>query len=98
MQHPVAPPPPPPPLPSLGVYCYLILMLSSDVNTQTALNSNGKYSIGVRLSPNLKAVERRKAASPIEAAEIALGETGGIAGKTLDAFVHLASTGDTEGV
>lgn len=62
------------------------------------MGPSGKYTIGVRLSPNLESVERRKAASPVAAAGMAYTETVGLAGKTLDSLVHLVSTGETEGV
>lgn len=54
--------------------------------------------MGVLLAPNLESVDRRTADSPVEAAEIAFKETSALATKTLDAFVRLASTGQTEDV
>ena len=50
------------------------------------------------LAPNLESVERAKAANPVQAAGMAFEETAMLATKTLDSFVHLASTGDAEGV
>lgn len=54
--------------------------------------------MGVLLSPNLESVERRTADSPVEAAGIAFKETAALSTKTLDAFIRLASTGETEDV
>lgn len=66
--------------------------------TQTGVGASGKYTVGVLLAPNLESVERRTADNPIEAAGVAFKETTALSTKTLDAFVRLASTGETEDV
>eukprot|EP00752_Nemacystus_decipiens_P012602 g11161.t1 len=65
---------------------------------QTGRGASGKYTVGVLLAPNLESVERRTADNPIEAAGVAFKETAALSTKTLDAFVRLASTGETEDV
>lgn len=82
---------------SSSLYHFLLPTISS-FNLQTTLGSSGKYTIGVRLAPHMEAVERRKAGSPVEAAEVAFSETTKLAGKTLESFTHLVSTGDMQGV
>lgn len=65
---------------------------------QPKQNASGKYTIGVRLAPNMEAVERRKAVNPLEAAGIAAEETVGLARQTVDSLAHFVSSGDTEGM
>lgn len=65
---------------------------------QPSMGSSGKYSIGVRLAPNLEYVETQRNVSPFAAAEIAVQETRGMVTQTVDALGKLVSSGDTEGV
>ena len=86
------------PRPSPPRLCHLCANRHRRRREKTALGPSGKYTIGVLLAPNLESVERAKAANPVQAAGMAFEETAMLATKTLDSFVHLASTGDAEGV
>lgn len=62
------------------------------------MGNAGKYSIGVRLAPNLESIERQKASSPIEAAGMAVEETVKLTGETVGSLAHFVSSGDAEGM
>lgn len=65
---------------------------------QPSVGATGKYSIGVRLAPNMDFVERMKARNPAEAAGLAVEETARLTGQTVDSLAHFFSSGDTEGM